>query len=225
MKITSGYGRLVTKVPYTPAIKGAAAELVKRRVLAGVKAEMATALAEAAFMAHYGHDILITELFKSKNYLTFSPTDNDNRVVSLSIGPRVYGNVYSRQLEAEAVAFLVTGSAELDMVGWMSVREIEQSPIRWFENDNGKRYDYCHVVSAAQFAVMPTTFNFVDPCPHLTEYPGVWLYRRMAWECLGCERLLYRADDHNRIEEYDLAHFERPDWLPQKEAESQRSLT
>jgi hypothetical protein len=60
----------------------------------------------------------------------------------------------------------------------------------WIQSDKMTDANDRFLVSVKALNPMPTTFNFAQPCPHMSVYGGYLDNIEKNWRCFGCDKVI-----------------------------------
>ena len=102
-------------------------------------------------------------------------TDADGR--SVGVYQSVVQNGYMRSDKEPYTDIIIIESSGI-FLGWLQADRVQVS-------DGG------FAVGVKSLMKIPNdVFQFAQPCPHLSEYGGMWLEDETAWECFGCGKTI-----------------------------------
>lgn len=177
-------------------------EIVRRRILTKQAGnDFRNTFADVFFLDSYGRTPTLDDIRKGNSRaLAFITEDESGRTIRTVASPKSPYRVYARWLDVDVYVFVRIPTLEnASVVGWLPSEEVEQAPVKWFENDEGERVDYCHEIDVPFMIHMPEQFDFDANCQHR----GVWDYRHDGWECFLCERYVYDQDSIDLFARYD----------------------
>lgn len=64
--------------------------------------------------------------------------------------------------------------------------------IGWIRSDLMVNLGAYHMVPLKSLNPLPDQFMFVEQCPHLSVYGGVYTEDSKGWECLGCGKVIVK---------------------------------
>jgi hypothetical protein len=166
-------------------------EVLRRRILTKeAPNDLRNTYADVYFLDTYGRAPTLDDLKQGNSRaLAFITEDDSGRKVRTVPGNRPPYNVYARWLGVDVYVFVhIPKISNVQILGWLPAEQVEQAPVRWFEDDEGVRNDYAHEVPPEAMYAMPETFDFEQKCLHGV---GIWHDTFHAWECFICGRLYY----------------------------------
>lgn len=122
--------------------------------------------AVGAFLNCFGKTVNLDELCNEGVVLT----DRGGRKVAPSYGVIRGEMIHTGQPYAEIMVIILDGGV---LAGWV------RSETMMFAEDR-------YLVPVKALNPIPDAFDFVQPCPHMSVYGGIYTDDRPGWECLGC---------------------------------------
>lgn len=177
-------------------------EILRRKILTKEAGnDYRNTFVDVSFLDSYGRAPTLDDLRSGNSramaFITEDDSGNTIRTVPSHKSPF---RVYARWLDVDVYVFVrAPNLKDVQIKGWLTKQQVEQAPIHWFEDDEGKRTDYCHEVDRVFMAAMPEEFNFVEQCDHSR---AVWDYTHEGWECFICGRLVYDEAEIRWYERY-----------------------
>jgi hypothetical protein len=101
-------------------------------------------------------------------------TDQGGHRVAPAYGEIREGVVHTGEPYADIMVIGLKGGV---LAGWVHADALK---------DAGDRF----LVPVKSLNKMPSQFNFIQECPHLSVYGGVNTEDRKGWECLGCGQVI-----------------------------------
>lgn len=92
-----------------------------------------------------------------------------------------YGELHGKMVHTGApyADIMVIGLADGMLLGWIRA-------------DLMVNLGEYHMAPMKSLNKLPDTFNFVEECPHLSVYGGVYTEESKGWECLGCGKVIVK---------------------------------
>lgn len=182
-----------------------ARELLRRRNVEQTEwyeRDLKASFAEVSLLDRYNMVPQIDDIRADGRRMTFIPTDEGGKTVRVVLANKFPVRIYARWCDVDAfILARCTSISNCELLGWIPLDEVEESPIEWFEKD-GKRSDYSHNIGTPESLVkLPETFSFTEECQH--DGNAIWSYSSLGWECIGCGRHVVDSEERDRIERVD----------------------
>lgn len=122
--------------------------------------------AVGAFLNRFGTTVTLDELCNEGVVLR----DRGGRTVAPGYGVIREQMIHTGQPYAEIMVIVLDGGV---LAGWVRAEAMLPAEDRF-------------LVPVKALNPMPDTLDFVQPCPHMSVYGGIYTDDRAGWECLGC---------------------------------------
>lgn len=145
---------------------------------------------EVGLLAYYGRELAVTDVEQRPQSLQVIPRDTGGRRLRVSQRESWPFTVYSYRLDVDLYVFVrsLWGGNRIEMLGWLPRLSVEEAPYRWYEDEEGERTGYGHMIDRDFLYPMPDEFDFSFHCDHPA---GIWDRLSEAWLCFWCDRLVY----------------------------------
>jgi hypothetical protein len=124
----------------------------------------------AAFVNAYATTVSVDDLCNEGIVLT----DLGGHKVAPAYGEVRAAVIHTGKPYAEIMVIYLKGGIP---AGWVRSESMMDASDRW-------------MVPVTALNRMPDSFNFVQECPHMSVYGGVYTEDRDGWECLGCSKTI-----------------------------------